>query len=322
MYVGIIYFLACEVNQRQGDFMDENILNKSCVIYLLTNKINLMKYVGKTTKKLRQRLYEHRCNKSNKNTYISHAINFYGWENFSVEILEECIDAKKLNEREIFWIAKLNCKALNGYNLTAGGEGTIGRKYSDETRAKISENVPKRPVRCIDTNEIFASIEKAAKHFNISGTEVWRVCNEVTIRANNLKFEYIDAPLSEEARLREAKENRKKVICVETGVIYLSIKDAARQTGIDRKYISRVCNGIRKIGSGYHWKFLDEESIQKPQSSKLSNIKKPVRCFETNIIYECINEASRQTGIDSTYIRRACTGERKSGGGYHWEFVK
>ena len=301
---------------------DKSILDKSNVVYLMTNKLNLMRYVGKTTKKLRKRLYEHKCIKGNQNTYIGRAIAFYGWENFSVEILEECTDNNQLSEREIYWIKFLDTKRPNGYNLTDSGEGTLGREYSDETRTKISESVPKRPVRCIDTNEIFSSIQNAANHFNISCTKIWRVCNELTIRGNNLKFEYLDNPLSDEARLREAKENRKKVICIETGTIYSSIKDAAIQTGIDRRYISRVCNGTRKIGGGYRWKFLDEESLQKTKSTKFSNVKKPVRCIETNIIYDCINEASRQTGINRNYIRRVCTGERKSGGGYHWEFVK
>lgn len=223
MYADIIYFLACEVNQRQGDFMDEYILNKSCVIYLLTNKINSMKYVGKTTQKLKIRMWAH---KNHNEYYLGRAIKKYGWENFKIEIPDECTT------------------------------------------------------------------------------------------------EYVDAPLSEEVRLREAKEKRKKVICVETGVIYLSIRDAKQKTGIDIKYISRVCNGTRKIGGGYHWKFVDEESLQKTKSKKLSNMKKAVRCIETNTIYDCINEAARQTGINRNYIQRACTGERKSGGGYHWEFVK
>ena len=45
-----------------------------------------------------------------------------------------------LNEREIFWIAKLNTKVPNGYNLTDGGEGLVNP--SDETRAKMSANRP------------------------------------------------------------------------------------------------------------------------------------------------------------------------------------
>lgn len=49
----------------------------------------------------------------------------------------------------------------------------------------------------------------------------------------------------------------KQVMCVETGVIYESIKEAARQTGLCKQKISYCCRGIRyKKTGGYHWKFV------------------------------------------------------------------
>lgn len=50
----------------------------------------------------------------------------------------------------------------------------------------------------------------------------------------------------------------KKVLCVETGVVYISINDASRSTGVSRVTISKVCRGIRKTSGGYHWKFVEE----------------------------------------------------------------
>lgn len=52
----------------------------------------------------------------------------------------------------------------------------------------------------------------------------------------------------------------KKVICVETGIVYGSIKEAARQTGLWYTSIGAVCNGKRITAGGYHWKFLVEET--------------------------------------------------------------
>ena len=49
--------------------------------------------------------------------------------------------------------------------------------------------------------------------------------------------------------------------------------------------------------------------------------KRPVRCVETGFIYESTAEATRETGIHNYAIRRVCYGERKTAGGYHWEFV-
>lgn len=55
------------------------------------------------------------------------------------------------------------------------------------------------------------------------------------------------------------RENfNKKVRCVETGKVYVSIKEASRNTGISYVTISKVCRGIRKTSGGYHWEFVEE----------------------------------------------------------------
>ena len=50
----------------------------------------------------------------------------------------------------------------------------------------------------------------------------------------------------------------KKVLCVETGVIYSSIIEAYRQTGVGQKEIINVCKGKPhyKTAGGYHWKYV------------------------------------------------------------------
>lgn len=48
----------------------------------------------------------------------------------------------------------------------------------------------------------------------------------------------------------------KPVQCIETGVIYPSIIEASRQTGINDSDISRACRGKRKVIGGYHWRYI------------------------------------------------------------------
>lgn len=50
----------------------------------------------------------------------------------------------------------------------------------------------------------------------------------------------------------------KKVLCVETGVIYSSVIEAYRQTGVGQKEIINVCKGKPhyKTAGGYHWKYV------------------------------------------------------------------
>ena len=109
------------------------------VIYKITCLINGKLYVGKTKQKLENRMAQHRHESKKGSIGLGAAIRKYGWENFSVEVIETCL-IENLTAREIFWIAELNSKSPNGYNLTDGGEGLVNP--SDETRAKMSANRP------------------------------------------------------------------------------------------------------------------------------------------------------------------------------------
>lgn len=50
---------------------------------------------------------------------------------------------------------------------------------------------------------------------------------------------------------------KKAVLCVETGVVYESAMEEARQLGISHGHIGSCCNGKRKTTGGYHWKYAE-----------------------------------------------------------------
>ena len=56
--------------------------------------------------------------------------------------------------------------------------------------------------------------------------------------------------------MKNHKALSKKVLCVETGEFFDSVRDAERKTGIDHGNISKVCKGKYKTTGGFHWKFL------------------------------------------------------------------
>jgi len=105
-------------------------------IYLITNKVNGKRYVGLTVKTLRKRIINHLC----AQTCIGSALRKYGLDLFDLSIIDNAEDAKSLYEKEQHWIRFYGCKEPNGYNMTDGGEGTIGMKYSEESKRKISES--------------------------------------------------------------------------------------------------------------------------------------------------------------------------------------
>lgn len=104
-------------------------------IYKITSPSNKL-YVGQTKRKVPEKRWKEHCQESlsGKTHALSNAIRKYGAENMKFEVIEECPD-DTLNEREHFWIEKLNSLRPNGYNLTTGG-GAF--EFSEESKAKMS----------------------------------------------------------------------------------------------------------------------------------------------------------------------------------------
>lgn len=106
------------------------------VIYLRTNLVNGMQYVGQTVD-FKNREHQWKLLKWRyANQLLTNDRNKYGLDNFKVEILKECIDSD-LDYWEKHYIEKYNTIYPNGYNTNEGG--TINFKHSSETKIKMSE---------------------------------------------------------------------------------------------------------------------------------------------------------------------------------------
>ena len=96
-------------------------------IYKITNKINGNSYIG-MSKNIERRINEHKNlafnskRGSDKRKALYQAIRKYGFDNFSLEILEECSE-ESLKTREIYWIEYYNTyHDRRHYNETPGGD--------------------------------------------------------------------------------------------------------------------------------------------------------------------------------------------------------
>jgi group I intron endonuclease len=100
-------------------------------IDLITNNLNGKIYVGKhSTDNLNDGYM-------GSGVALHRAYKKYGVENFSKKILAYADTEEKLNWFECFYIKKYHART-NGYNLTDGGDGTLGLCLSEETKQKIS----------------------------------------------------------------------------------------------------------------------------------------------------------------------------------------
>lgn len=117
---------------RINKFFSEEDFNLeiSMVVYKTTNLINGKIYVGQDSKNNPEYL--------GSGTIIKRAIKKYGKENFKKEILHFCKNKAEMDEKERYWIERLNT-IKEGYNITGGGDGCLGCKQSDETKQKRRE---------------------------------------------------------------------------------------------------------------------------------------------------------------------------------------
>ena len=94
-------------------------------IYKITNLVNNKIYIGQSINIIeRWKQHEYKAfNESEKayNSAIHAAFRKYGLENFKLEVLEEC-SVDELDEKERYWIRKLDSLTPNGYNILVGGQ--------------------------------------------------------------------------------------------------------------------------------------------------------------------------------------------------------
>lgn len=121
---------------------------KSNEVYKITNKVTNKIYIGITNQgsgaRYRHHWYESRIREPSP---IHRSMAKYGEDNFTLEIIDFADTYDELKEKEKYWIKQYNSTDKSiGYNLTEGGDGTFGRKHSEETKEKIRQKALGRKV--------------------------------------------------------------------------------------------------------------------------------------------------------------------------------
>jgi len=106
-------------------------------IYLITNKLNNMQYVGQCLCAVKERFMAHFTD-SNHTIPLHRDMQLYGIENFDYQILDEVNDDIRLDV-ETYYIDKLATLQPNGYNVWRhSSEGFSGKSHSELSIHKLS----------------------------------------------------------------------------------------------------------------------------------------------------------------------------------------
>lgn len=128
--------------------------------------------------------------------------------------------------------------------------------YADEVKPddsvfdrKVYKN--SRPIICLETNERFESQAKAAKAVGVPRAAIYAALKK-HIATKGLHFYFADEPKPDD--LLPSKKGI-RVRCVETGVVYKTITQAAKETGASQAGIHGAASGM---AGGYHWEYVDD----------------------------------------------------------------
>lgn len=112
------------------------------IVYKITCKINNKIYIGQTNETIEKRFKRHMgYQKDEHDTKFYRAVRKYGTENFYIEEIDRATTQEELDEKELYWINKLDA-VNNGYNTKAVKGKCGGDTLSNHPNKKaISEKI-------------------------------------------------------------------------------------------------------------------------------------------------------------------------------------
>lgn len=139
--------------------------------------------------------------------------------------------------------------------------------YADEAEPDDSVFARKvyknsRPIICLETNERFESQARAAKAVGVPREAIYAALRG-HIATKGLHFYYADEPKPDDFYYADEPEPDDllpskrgiRVRCVETGVVYKTITQAAKETGASQAGIRGAASGM---AGGYRWEYVDD----------------------------------------------------------------
>jgi hypothetical protein len=281
-----------------------------------------MVYIGSSmdiSTRWREHKYDLRMN-NHRNQHLQNAYNKYGKDAFVYEVLELIDEENKDQqfEREQYWIdLKEACNKKKGYNI--------------QSEVLIVPKISKKVV-CLETKEIFESLEEAGRAKGISSGSISCCCNKRKLKQTGgyhwmFYDEYIN--MTEEEIEKVLYNKWKRIVCLETGEIFKSY----HETGINKCTVQNcctqtACGNIRNcFGKHYLYKEdydkLSEKQIKdiidyKPEGYKGSG---KVVCLETGKVYRNANQAAADMGFTGAgNILKCCYKKATISHNLHWLF--
>ena len=245
-------------------------------------------YIGITQQEPQKR-WKNGLGYGNNQRIMKRAINKYGWCNIEHKILYENLTKEEAEQKEIELIALYDStNKLNGYNVSLGGNiikpsekskqknriSHLGKKASLETKQKISQSnkgkhnkkrteeqkikiseATKKAMENIELRKRLSETHSGKNHKNY-GKHLSNETKKKISKANLGKKRTPQQIENIKNGVKNQKRNHKKIICIETGESFNSIKEIKEKYNYNENTIYHVCSGLRKKAYNMHWKYI------------------------------------------------------------------
>lgn len=230
-------------------------------------------YVGVTCN-YKRRMSDYRTVRFRSQPLLKNSFNKYGFEKHTISVVET-VDGN-INQAlslEMFWIRSYmsnNCKwpEIGGLNLTNGGQGTIGYRFSEEKKRIISEHV-KEHIRingCYNLGKKISEVQKQQiREYNITNQTHIRLNNGhrskerlqkmVATRKRNGTWGHSDSTRQKISTSQKSKKISQFTLGGEYLASFENGRDAHMKLGIPKSTIIAIANGASKKPRTFLFKY-------------------------------------------------------------------
>jgi len=192
-------------------------------IYKITSPTQKI-YIG-STNNFKRRVSEYRYNNCKQQRRLYNSFNKYNFENHIIELIEEC-DINNLIIRERYWQEYYNCIGKNGLNCNYVKTTCSTKIVSESTRRLLS----------------LASKGKNNPRFGVILSEETKI---KISNSNKGKVQSFELNLKQSQRMQNNTLSKlsKKVIDINTNIIYNSIRKASISLNINYNTLKKYLSG-------------------------------------------------------------------------------
>ena len=178
--------------------------------------------------------------------------------------------------KKVWWIGK--CGHEWQAQIASRNRSNCGCPYCNGNKLLIGTNDLKtlNPVLVCEWD--YTKNNNPPSHYTIGSNEkVWWICSKcgdsflATINNRNkghgcakcarkmVRQRYLNGEIKQRKPIRrsENSSHKKKVINIDTGIVFNSLKEAGQYYNISPNKISECCSGKRKSSKGFHWEYIE-----------------------------------------------------------------